>query len=200
MLEDSSFFHHPAEEVAPKLLGCTLEVVSKDGTKTGGIIVETEAYDQNDEASHTFRGKTQRNSAMFAEPGTVYVYMTYGMHLCMNFSVQEKDFGAGVLIRAIEPTVGIDHMLRRRFQNVMPDPPTDKQSIQLTNGPAKITQAMGITLADNFTEVNKNKRIILRNSKLKNSKIIQTTRIGIRKAADTPHRWYLADNRWVSKL
>lgn len=192
-------FSDSADNVAPRLLGCELIVLADDGTKTGGIIVETEAYDQTDEASHTFRGKTKRNAAMFAEPGAAYVYFTYGMHLCMNVSVQEKDFGAAVLIRAIEPTIGEEIMWQRRFKEVMPSEVSDKKRVQLTNGPAKLTQALNVTLADNFQLVNASERIAVFPNQGKNLAITQTTRVGISKAIDVPRRWYLTNNQWVSR-
>jgi len=187
-------FAGTSPELARALLGAELLV---DGV--GGIIAETEAYAQYDEASHTFRGQTKRNAAMFDEPGTVYVYFTYGMHVCMNFSAHSKGVGEGVLIRAIEPTRGLEEMWQRRFKQPMPDDPPHKRLIQLTNGPAKLCQALGVTLADNHERANKGRFHIIPNQK-PDIAIMQTTRVGISRAADRPWRWYVAGNAWVSKL
>lgn len=197
----SALFVSSAKETAPALLGSELHVTASDGHRTGGIIVETEAYDQTDEASHSYRGRTKRTGPMFAAPGTVYVYLTYGMHLCMNLSVGDEDFGAAVLLRAIEPTVGIETMWQRRFGRPIPVDYSQKQLSQLTNGPAKLTQALGITLDDNYIVVNENTRITVAppDKKPDTLRIVQTPRIGISKAVDKPWRWYVADNAWVSR-
>src|ERR1700722_3195787 len=102
-----------AQEVAPRLLGCLITRII-DGQELTGIIVETEAYDQTDVASHSYRGITPRTEVMFGPPGFAYVYFTYGMHYCMNVVVGEKGYGAAVLIRAIEPIKGTELMQQNR--------------------------------------------------------------------------------------
>ncbi len=129
------FFSLRAPELAPALLGCLLSMESPDGTASG-IIVETEAYTEDDPASHSHRGPTPRNRSMFARGGTAYVYFIYGMHSCFNVSAGPPGVGEAVLVRALEPCSGIDIMVRRR----------GGRSVGLADGPAKLCQALGITL------------------------------------------------------
>src|SRR6476620_4474675 len=124
-------FYAPAERVARQLIGV---VVLVDGV--GGRIVETEAYDRLDPASHAFSGPTERNAAMFGPPGHAYVYRSYGIYWCLNFVCWAGGHGAGVLLRAIEPLAGLDLMHQRRDIHDLR---------QLCNGPGKLCQAMGVT-------------------------------------------------------
>jgi DNA-3-methyladenine glycosylase len=121
-------------EAAPLLLGCTLSRQTPEGTLSLKI-VETEAYRQDDPASHSFAGLTNRTAPMFEEGGYIYVYFTYGMHYCVNIVVGKKGIGEAVLIRAGEPLEGVEIMKKHRGINNI---------YQLTNGPAKLTQALGI--------------------------------------------------------
>src|SRR2546421_12677749 len=129
------FFARSVHEVAPDLIGVTLLVYG-----VGGPIVEVEAYDQEDPASHAFRGPTARNAVMFGPPGFTYVYRSYGIHWCLNFVCEREGSASAVLIRAIEPTVGLAAMRRRRGVG-------DERL--LCSGPGRLTEALGVTRAHN---------------------------------------------------
>ncbi len=139
------------------------------------MIVETEAYDMRDKASHSFKGMTVRNSAMFGPAGTAYVYFTYGMHFCMNIVVGKEGFGAAVLIRALEPLTGLELMSKRR--NV-----SNKHN--LASGPAKLTQALYITRPLNGHRLNGPPLILKRGTKFNDVDLVLTKRIGISEKKD----------------
>ncbi len=170
-------------EVAKRLIGMTLLV---DGV--GGIIVETEAYDREDPASHSYSGPTPRNDVMFGPPGRAYVYLSYGVHWCLNFVCREAGHGAGVLIRALQPTAGVSTMIARRRQ---------EDTRMLCAGPGRLGQALGITRALN------GKRIDLAPFSLTaagtRAEVVCGPRIGISKAVDRPWRFGLAGSRYVSR-
>jgi DNA-3-methyladenine glycosylase len=176
-----------AKTAARRLLGCILER-TVDGRTLSGKIVETEAYDQTDEASHSYRGRTDRTRVMFGPAGYLYVYFTYGMHFCCNVVVGEDGYGAAVLIRALEPIEGQDIMRLQRHDR--PD---------LTNGPAKLCQALSINKADNGTDLTRGSiRLRMKPPEPKKA-VVQTTRIGISRGQEVPWRFYLKDNQYVSK-
>ena len=177
-----------AHEVAPRLLGCILER-ELDGQIVRAKIVETEAYDQTDEASHSFRSETMRTKVMFGEPGFLYVYFTYGMHYCCNVVVGEKGYGAAVLIRAVEPLTGIEVMEKSR---------PGKQGIELTNGPAKLCQALAVDKQLNGHDLRIKPIKLIFEAPVEQKRIIQTTRIGISQAKEKPWRFYLKDSPCVS--
>lgn len=173
-------------QAARNLLGWKLVHESPEG-KTSGYIVETEAYDMDEPASHAYGGMRVRNAPMYQESGTIYVYFTYGMHYCMNIVTGPKGHGQAVLIRALEPVEGIQLMEKRRGV-------TGKT---LANGPAKLTQAMGITKNQNNTKLKPG--VLYLEPGITPQGVVQTMRIGISKAVDHPWRFYIAGSPYVSK-
>ena len=172
-----SFYCRDTISVAKDLLGKTL-VRKVDGVTISGIISETEAYRYKDDpASHSFRGRTERNKAMFGEVGRAYVYFTYGMHYCVNAVAKGEKFEAGaVLIRSLVPKNGIDSMIKQRKTNVIPN---------LTNGPAKLTQALKITKDQYGEDLTKSSKLyIVDGIDVKKFMIESRPRIGIQKAID----------------
>jgi DNA-3-methyladenine glycosylase len=169
----------PAPEAAPALLGWTLLA---DGV--GGIIVETEAYDEDDPASHSYRGRTERNAAMYGPPGRLYVYRSYGIHWCANIVCERAGRGAGVLLRALEPTQGLDAMrARRRVDDVG----------LLCSGPGRLTQALAIDGShDGAPLAGAPFRLAPPARRLAYDR---TPRIGITRAADVPWRFVVSDRR-----
>ena len=168
--------------VARGLIGTTLLVGG-----AGGRIVETEAYDHEDPASHSFAGRTARNAAMFGLPGHAYIYRSYGIHYCLNF-VAGRQPGCAVLIRALEPIAGLEAMAERRG---MTDPRL------LCSGPGRLTQALGLGLAENGLPLDAapfrlNPRDI-------DCPILAGPRIGITRAAATPWRFGLEGSRYLSR-
>lgn len=162
-----------------------------------GRIVETEAYDgEIDAAAHSYTGKTERNAVMFNGTGLLYVYFIYGMHYCANVVTGSRDQGQAVLIRGIEPVDGIEDLSINRFGTAQPN---NIQLMNLTNGPAKICKAFGITKDENGIDLTENSIYILDAKLPPNSDIIKTTRIGIKKSVDLPWRFYIKNNPFVSK-
>jgi DNA-3-methyladenine glycosylase len=176
-------FDAPADVVARALIGATLLV---DGV--GGVIVETEAYDQSDPASHTHRGPTARNAVMFGPSGHAYVYRSYGIHWCLNFTCRPAGHGAGVLIRALEPRVGLEQMQARRG---LADPRL------LCSGPGRLGQALGITMAHYGLALDRPPFFVAAPEDEVRS--LAGPRIGISKAVDAPWRFGLAGSRFLSK-
>jgi DNA-3-methyladenine glycosylase len=187
---DFSFLDGQVYDVAPLLLGCVLER-QVDGEILRGRIVEVEAYDQNDLASHSYRGVTERTKVMFGPAGFLYVYFTYGMHYCCNVVVGPPGHGAAVLLRALEPVEGEEFMLQNR---------NGRSGIELTNGPAKLCQALLIDKNLNGQNLSQPPLKLLINEPLDTDQIIQTTRIGISQAKDVPWRFYIRGNPYVSKV
>ncbi|PID56965.1 MAG: 3-methyladenine DNA glycosylase [Ignavibacteriae bacterium] len=162
-----------------------------------GKIVEVEAYDGNlDEAAHTYIGKTERNKIMFNEGGFLYVYFIYGIHFCANIVTGNKNHGTAVLLRAMEPKEGIKEFSLNKYGRIKI---SDKEKINLLNGPAKICKAFGIDRSFNSTDLTSDKIYLLDAPKIEEKEIIATTRIGIKKSTELPWRFYIKNNRYISK-
>lgn len=190
------FYTRDVHTVAKELLGKLFVRKIKDNFLVGKI-VEVEAYDGRvDEAAHSFNGKTKRNEIMFQGGGRLYVYFTYGMHYCSNVVTGKVDEGTAVLLRAMEPVEGIEFLALNRFgrKNI-----TEKEKINLTNGPAKICQAFKITRKENGILLTDNEIFILNQSEIKRSQIQTSRRIGIKKSVDLPWRYFIKDNPFISK-
>ena len=186
---DRKFYNRSTLKVAKELLGKYL-VIEKNEIYVSGKIVETEAYiGPDDPASHAYRGLTPRNKVMFGEPGYAYVYLTYGMHHCLNFVTERKGFPAAVLIRALEPADGIEILRKRRKA---------KDLINLTNGPAKLCQALGIDRTLNGVDLCSD-IIYVEDRGNTLTKIASTSRIGIKEGKDKKWRFYIKNNEFVSK-
>jgi len=176
-------FSAPSPDVARRLIGVTVLV---DGV--GGRIVETEAYDPGEAASHSYHGPTQRNFSMFGPPGLSYVYRSHGLHWCLNFVCREPGHAAGVLIRALEPTHGLERMRERRG---MDDPRL------LCAGPGRLSQAMGVTGAHNNLPLNAPPFELI--ACAQPPEVVSGVRIGISKAVELPWRFGLAGSAFLSK-
>ena len=183
-----NFLHEPVNIVAQKLLGCIIER-EIDGHVVTVRIVETESYNQNDEASHAYSGKRQRNAVMFAGAGHLYVYFTYGMHYCCNVVTGRVDSGSAVLIRAVEPLIGTQLLEDRRGMT----------GVSVTNGPAKLCKALGIDLSLNGHNLNNSPLRLLSGGLRPDEIISKSPRIGISKAKDAELRYYIDKNPYVSR-
>ena len=175
-----NFFYRHSKLVAPDLIGCYLTKKNKDKNLIRGIIVETEAYSQEEEACHGSSKITQSNKSLFGEPGTFYIYKSYGIHHCLNVVTDKENFSSGVLIRSVF---------------------ISKKNERLGSGPGLVTKIFNIDISFNSLEVlnNKSLGISQRDSNLQEKDLIQTTRIGISKAKNIKWRWYLKNSRSVSK-
>lgn len=185
----------PAHEVAPTLLGLVLRRTEPSPPDTLLRIVEVEAYGPNDPASHAACGPTARNAAMFAGPGTAYVYRSYGRHWCMNVVVDRAGTGAAVLLRAGQVLVGHDRVRLRR--------PTARRDEQLAQGPGRLAAALDIDRERHdgidLLGADRALRLLRPASTGPPPSVSQGPRIGISRAVGTPWRWWLADHPEVSR-
>jgi DNA-3-methyladenine glycosylase len=177
------FFARSVHEVAPDLIGVTLLV---DGV--GGVIVEVEAYDQEDPASHGFRGRTARNAAMFGPPGHAYVYRSYGIHWCLNLVCDVPGRAEAALIRALEPTHGLERMRERRGLEAVR---------ALCSGPGKLCQALAVTRDHDGLPLDEPPFELLARTAV--PPIVTGPRIGITRAAELSWRYGLEGSPFLSR-
>jgi DNA-3-methyladenine glycosylase len=176
-------FARSVHVVAPEMIGATLLV---DGV--GGRIVEVEAYDQEDPASHAYRGRTQRNASMFGPHGHAYVYRSYGIHWCLNLVCEDESVPSAVLVRALEPTDGLDEMRKRRGVD---DPRL------LTSGPGRLCQALGITREHDGLPLDRPPFELL--ERAAPVQVLAGARVGITRATELPWRYVEAGSRFLSR-
>ncbi len=183
---DGAFFARSVHEVARRLVGCTLLVEG-----VGGVIVETEAYEAADPACHAYVGRTARNEVLFGPPGRAYVYLSYGVHSLLNAVCEGDGSAAAVLIRALEPTAGIERMRLRR---------TGRHPTELCSGPGKLTEALGVGLELNGASlVEPPFTLLAPEGAWLSAEVITGPRIGITRAAELPWRYCAAGNPNVSR-
>ena len=186
------FFARPAREVAPALLGKVLVRSGGTGRRLAARIVETEAYEEDDPASHSFGGRTTRNAVMFGPPGRLYVYFTYGMHFCMNVVTGRDGEGSAVLLRAAEPLEGTDPMARRRGTI---DP------LLLCSGPARLCQALGVDRGANGADLVEGDEFwIERGRRIERAHVVAGPRVGIRAGTDRRWRFVVVGDRFASRI
>ncbi len=178
------FFARSVHEVARELIGCHLFYAG-----VGGTIVETESYDRDDPACHAFVGLTERTETLFGAPGRAYVYLSYGIHSLLNAVCEPEGEAAAVLIRALEPTAGLETMRARR---------ANRADTDLCSGPGKLTEALGIGLDANGAELLREPFVFLPRAAGPAPEILSAPRVGITKAVERPWRYCLAESPYVS--
>ena len=223
------FLENPSDVAAPLLLGCTLtRTITLNGEKHKLVarIVETEAYDQDDPASHAFGGPSERNAAMFGPAGHLYVYVSYGMHHCCNVVCGPEGFGSGCLVRAVEPLEGIEVMRELReaghaykgLQTASAGTGCDEAQAgragkeqaerarkhplklrDLTNGPGKVCAALGIDKALYGHDLTAEPLVLDYAPLLPGETIGRSPRVGISKNIDAPKRFFIEENEFVSR-
>ena len=182
----TAFFDRSVHDVARELVGCTLLFEG-----CGGVIVETESYERDDPACHAYVGPTKRNEVLFGPPGRAYVYLSYGIHSLLNAVAEPDGSAAAVLIRALEPTAGVEAMRRRRRRE---DPE------ELCSGPGKLTEALGVGLSHNGASLAEPPFEVLSRARgWEGVAIAAGPRIGISKAVENPWRFCAAGSRFVSR-
>lgn len=185
------FFARPSPVVAPDLLGRVIVRRLPTGERLAARIVETEAYQEDDPASHSYRGRTARTDVMFGAAGHLYVYFTYGMHFCMNVVTGDDGEGSAVLLRAARPTEGLDTM--RRLRRI------DDERL-LCSGPARLCQALGVAREQNGLDLSRGGEVwIGGGNPVPSNRIVRTTRIGIRHAAERPWRFLIDRDPFASR-
>ncbi len=183
---EAGFFERSVHEVARELIGCALLF---DGV--GGVIVECESYERDDPACHAFVGLTPRTEPLFGPPGRAYVYLSYGVHSCLNFVCEPEGAAAAVLIRALEPRWGVEGMRRRRSRDQMRD---------LCSGPGKLTQALGIGLEMDRAPLDEPPfELRARDHGWREVAVATGPRIGITRGVERPWRFGAAGSEYLSR-
>jgi DNA-3-methyladenine glycosylase len=177
------FFARSVHEVAPELIGATLLVGG-----AGGTIVEVEAYDHEDPAAHGYRGRTERNASMFGPAGHAYVYRSYGIHWCLNLVCEEESVASAVLLRALQPTTGLDVMQARRGL---------ENERLLCAGPGRLCQALAVTREHDGLPLDRPPFEL--HARAREPEVVAGTRVGITRAAELPWRYGLAGSRFLSR-
>lgn len=210
------FLENPSDVAAPMLLGCTLtRTITLNGEKHKLVarIVETEAYDQDDPASHAFGGPSDRNAAMFGPAGHLYVYVSYGMHHCCNVVCGPEGFGSGCLVRAVEPLEGVEvmrelreagragkahtgHVGKEQAERARKHPLKPRD---LTNGPGKVCAALGIDKELYGHDLTVEPLVLGFAPLLPGETIGRSPRVGISKNIDAPKRFFIEGNEFVSR-
>lgn len=204
------FYERPVVEVAEALIGCTVSFTARGGSPLAGVIVETEAYHESEPACHAYVGLTPRTETLFGAPGRAYVYRSYGVHALLNAVCEPEGIGAAVLIRALEPLSGIERMRARRETANGGSVSTDLRApdlssrkplgdTELCSGPGKLTQALGVSLSENGSDLRTGPVRIGAPVDGWEAPIVVGTRVGITKAVELPWRFCLAGNRHVSR-
>ncbi len=210
------FLENPSDVAAPLLLGCTLtRIITLNGEKHKLVarIVETEAYDQDDPASHAFGGPSERNAAMFGPAGHLYVYVSYGMHHCCNVVCGPEGFGSGCLVRAVEPLEGVEVMRELREAGRAGKAHTGRAGKEqaerarkhplklrdLTNGPGKVCAALGIDKELYGHDLTVEPLVLDFAPLLPGETIGSSPRVGISKNVDAPKRFFIEGNAFVSR-
>lgn len=179
-----AFFDRSVHAVAHDLIGCRLFF---DGV--GGTIVETESYERDDPACHAYVGLTDRTVVLFGPPGRAYVYLSYGIHSLLNAVAEPEGEAAAVLIRALEPTHGLETMRERRG---------NRPDLELCSGPGKLTEALAVGLEHNGAELSRDPFLLLGREGAA-PEVVTGPRIGITKAVERPWRFCAAGSRFVSR-
>jgi DNA-3-methyladenine glycosylase len=182
---DRRFFGRSVHTVARDLIGCTLLV---DGC--GGVIVEAESYERDDPACHAYAGLTKRTETLFGPPGRAYVYLSYGIHSLFNAVAEAEGEAAAVLIRALEPSSGLEAMRPRRG---------GRPDAELCSGPGKLTEALGIGLAADGADLGAEPFLLLPPEPGWRGEVVTGPRVGIAKAVERPWRFSLAGSGFVSR-
>jgi DNA-3-methyladenine glycosylase len=181
----AAFFDRSVHLVARELIGCRLFYAG-----CGGVIVETESYERDDPACHAYVGLTERTEVLFGPPGRAYVYLSYGIHSLLNAVAEPEGEAAAVLIRAIEPTAGLEAMRDRRG---------GRPDHELCSGPGKLTEALGIGLSENEADLMSDPFLLLAPERGWEAEILTGPRVGITKAVDRPWRFGVAGSAYVSR-